>query len=39
VVRYKGIEKVDVQALNAQRALTEALWLTLQRQGIKEKNS
>jgi len=39
MVHYKGIEKVDVQALNAQRALTEALWLTLQRQGMKEKSS
>ena len=39
MVHYKGIEKVDVQTLNAQRALTEGLWLTLQRQCIKEKSS
>ena len=39
MVHYKGIEKVDVQALNAQRALTEALWFTLQRQGMKEMSS
>ena len=39
MVHYEGIEKVDVQALNAQRALTEGLWLTLQRQCIKEKSS
>jgi hypothetical protein len=33
---YKGIEKVDAQALSAQRALTEALWRTLQEQGVKD---
>jgi hypothetical protein len=27
MVHHKDIEKVDVQALNAQRSLTEALWL------------
>jgi hypothetical protein len=36
MVHYKGIEKVDVQALIGQRALTEALWLTLQKQGMQE---
>ena len=35
MVEYKGIEKVDAQARSAQQALTEALWLTLRRQGIK----
>jgi hypothetical protein len=37
MVEYKGIEKVDAQALSAQRSLTEALWLTLQRQGVKNR--
>ena len=35
MVEYKGIERVDVEALSAQRSLTEALWLTLQRQGLR----
>jgi hypothetical protein len=35
MVDYKGIEKVDAQALSTQRSLTEALWLTLQGQGVK----
>ena len=35
MVDYKGIEKVDAQALSAQRSLTEALWLTFQEQGVK----
>jgi hypothetical protein len=35
MVEYKGIEKVDAQARSAQRALTEALWLTLRRQGVR----
>jgi hypothetical protein len=39
MVEYKGIEKVDAQALSAQRSLTEALWLTLQRQGVKDRTS
>ena len=39
MVEYKGIEKVDAQALSAQRSLTEALWLTLQRQGVKDGTS
>jgi hypothetical protein len=39
MVEYKGIEKVGVQALSKQRSLTEALWLTLQRQGVKRKTS
>jgi hypothetical protein len=38
MVDYKGIEKVDVQSLIAQRALAEALWLTLQKQGMKEES-
>jgi hypothetical protein len=37
MVEYKGIEKVDAQALSAQRSLTEALWVTLQRQGLKDR--
>jgi hypothetical protein len=37
MVEYKGIEKVDAQALSAQRSLTEALWLTLQGQGVKNR--
>jgi hypothetical protein len=37
MVEYKGIDKVDAQALSAQRSLTEALWLTLQRQGVKNR--
>jgi hypothetical protein len=37
MVEFKGIEKVDAQALSAQRSLTEALWLTLQGQGVKNK--
>ena len=37
MVEYKGIEKVDAQALSAQRSLTEALWRTLQRQGLKNR--
>jgi hypothetical protein len=37
MVEYKGIEKVNAQALGAQRSLTEALWLTLQEQGIKDR--
>ena len=36
MVNYKGIEKVDHRALNAQRLLTEALWRTLQEQGLKD---
>jgi len=39
MVEYKGIEKVDAQALSTQRSLTEALWLTLQRQGVKDNTS
>jgi hypothetical protein len=39
MVEYRGIEKVDAQALSAQRSLTEALWLTLQRQGVKDRTS
>jgi len=39
MVEYKGIEKVDAQALSAQRSLTEALWLTLQQQGVKNRTS
>ena len=39
MVEYKGIDKVDAQALSVQRSLTEALWLTLQRQGIKDGTS
>jgi hypothetical protein len=39
MVEYKGIENVDAQALSAQRALTEALWLTLQRQGVKNRTA
>lgn len=39
MVEYKGIEKVGAQALSAQRSLTEALWLTLQRQGVKNRTS
>jgi hypothetical protein len=39
VVEYKGIGKVDAQALSAQRSLTEALWQTLQSQGIKDGTS
>jgi hypothetical protein len=39
MVAYKGIEKVGAQALSKQRSLTEALWLTLQRQGVKDKTS
>ena len=35
MVEYKRIEKVDAQALSAQRSLTEALWLTLKGQGVK----
>ena len=37
MVEYKGIEKVDAQALSAQRSLTEALWLNLQGQGVKNR--
>ena len=37
MVEYKEIEKVDAQALSAQRSLTEALWLTLQGQGVKNR--
>lgn len=37
MVEYKGIEKVDAQALSAQRSSTEALWLTLQGQGLKNR--
>src|SRR5947199_3900597 len=37
MIEYKGIEKVDPQALSAQRSLTEALWLTLQGQGVKNR--
>jgi len=37
MVEYKGIEKVDAQALSDQRSLTEALWLALQRQGVKNR--
>jgi hypothetical protein len=39
MVEYRGIEKVGAQALSKQRLLTEALWLTLQRQGVKDKTS
>ena len=39
MVEYKGIDKVDAQALSAQRSLTEALWLTLQGQGVKDTTS
>ena len=39
MVAYKGIEKVDAQVLSAQRALTEALWLTLQERGVKDTTS
>lgn len=39
MVEYKGIEKVDAQALSAQRSLTEALWRTLQGQGVKDTTS
>jgi|ERR1041384_7913809 len=35
----RGIEKVDPQALAAQRSLTEALWLTLQGQGVKNRTA
>ena len=35
----RGIEKVDAQALAAQRSLTEALWLTLEGQGVKNRTS
>jgi hypothetical protein len=35
----RGIEKVDAQALAAQRLLTEALWLTLQEQGVKNRTA
>jgi hypothetical protein len=35
----RGIEKVDAQALAAQRSLTEALWLTLQGQGVKNRTA
>ena len=37
MVEYKGIDKVDAQALSAQRSLTEALWLTLQSQGVEDR--
>jgi len=37
MVEYKGIERVDAQALSAQRSLTEALWLTLRQQGVKDR--
>ena len=37
--RVQGIENVDAEALSAQRALTEALWQTLQRQGLKDGTS
>ena len=37
MVVYKGIERVDAQALSAQRSLTEALWLTLQQHGVKDR--
>jgi hypothetical protein len=39
MVEYNGIEKVDAQALSAQRSLTEALWLTLQRQRVRDTTS
>ena len=35
----RGIENVDAQALAAQRSLTEALWLTLEGQGVKNRTS
>ena len=35
--RLQGIDRVDAQALSAQRSLTEALWLTLQSQGVKDR--
>jgi hypothetical protein len=35
----RGIENVDAQALAAQRSLTEALWLTLQGQGLKNRTA
>ena len=37
MVEYKGIDRVDAQVLSAQRSLTEALWLTLQKQGLKNR--
>jgi len=37
MVEFKGIENVDAQALSAQRSLTEALWLSLQGQGVKNR--
>ena len=37
MVEYKGIDRVDAQVLSAQRSLTEALWLTLQSQGVKDR--
>jgi|SRR5438128_6865429 ABC-type transporter Mla MlaB component len=39
MVEPKGIERVDAQALSAQRLLTEALWLSLQGQGVKNRTS
>jgi hypothetical protein len=36
MVEYRGIEKVDAQALSAQRSLAEALWRTLQEQGMTD---
>lgn len=39
MVEYRGIEKVDAQALSSHRALTEALWLTLRNQGAKDRMS
>jgi hypothetical protein len=39
MVEYKGIEKVDAQWLSVQRSLTEALWLTLQRQVVRDGTS
>src|SRR4051812_33449405 len=37
MVEYERIEELDPQALRAQRILTEELWLTLQRQGLKNR--
>jgi|SoiMethySBSTD1v2_1073268.scaffolds.fasta_scaffold150147_1 hypothetical protein len=39
MVEYKGIDKVDARALSLQRSLMEALWLTLQSQGVEDGTS
>ncbi len=36
MVEYKGIELVDPKSRQAQQALTEALWLKLKDQGLKD---